>query len=611
MRVNKHGLSRTIDSDIKRQIRKECGFGCVICGSAIYQYEHIIPEFKDAKNHDVDKMALLCGSCHLNVTKGLWSKEKIFEHRKNPFSIINKESAFSMDITNKNKINITLGNCSFINTNNIVEIDNKVILKILPPECKGAPPRITANFFDQNETEVASIYNNEWIGNLEAFDIESVGSEFTIRSAKYKIDLKIEIKHPNIINILKINLNYNNKSLSGDIFNGFTLKSNSTEISFGKAKRIFKDVNYGMLIKGNDIYLSENRLFDFKRKNDEIKKETTGYIKAVGDIRVIVREKGDPKGQFKIEATGSEKNSYLNLEMPLDDTKRYSIHLNNKINAYQKCHCGSTINYKNCCYKNTKIINSFLKNKSISQYITYLAGTYKLENAIFDIRFVKGQIPTKLFVNHKKELNLKFNSANLPNFNRVAFSLALFDCIKGNYHYFLDPLYQDNRQNLIRNLDEFLIRIPLNDKLKRRGFDTANEFEVEYSAIIQNCIKPLTISENYKSIKNFILAIHLLGISYDCDFSSKEQENYVFNFYENNYPVAYDIFFNVIQIILNHNIYQFKEFNKCKLKILEYINVQFNEDFSKAKEQVEMHYNKTKDIDDDIADIEFNKPKID
>lgn len=75
--TNRHGLSRYIPPNIKRTIRKQCGFGCVVCGVAFSMYEHIDPEFCDAKEHDPNKMELLCGSCHgicdkLLITLNIW-----------------------------------------------------------------------------------------------------------------------------------------------------------------------------------------------------------------------------------------------------------------------------------------------------------------------------------------------------------------------------------------------------------------------------------------------------------------------------------------------------------------------------------------------------------
>ena len=85
--TNKHGLTRTIPSDIKLKVRKECGFGCVICGFWICEYDHFDPEFKDATSHDPKGIALLCGSHHGAKTKGLLTNDQVRSSRNNPYNI--------------------------------------------------------------------------------------------------------------------------------------------------------------------------------------------------------------------------------------------------------------------------------------------------------------------------------------------------------------------------------------------------------------------------------------------------------------------------------------------------------------------------------------------
>src|SRR5437016_5533012 len=84
--LNKYGLTRRPPAEVRRQIRQECNFGCVCCGLAIAQYEHIDPEFHEAKEHDPAKMAYLCGGCHDRVTRGVWSKAKVKADRKQPWA---------------------------------------------------------------------------------------------------------------------------------------------------------------------------------------------------------------------------------------------------------------------------------------------------------------------------------------------------------------------------------------------------------------------------------------------------------------------------------------------------------------------------------------------
>jgi hypothetical protein len=100
--INKYRLDRYIPSNIRRQIRQNSGFGCVICGCAICEYEHVNPPFSSAREHDPDKMTFLCSNCHDKVTRKIWSKDKVVKAMKNPYSLINKQSRFKLDLTGSN-----------------------------------------------------------------------------------------------------------------------------------------------------------------------------------------------------------------------------------------------------------------------------------------------------------------------------------------------------------------------------------------------------------------------------------------------------------------------------------------------------------------------------
>ena len=44
---------------LKREVRQRCGFGCVICGYPIYEYDHILGWAK-VKRHLTMKITILC-----------------------------------------------------------------------------------------------------------------------------------------------------------------------------------------------------------------------------------------------------------------------------------------------------------------------------------------------------------------------------------------------------------------------------------------------------------------------------------------------------------------------------------------------------------------------
>src|SRR5436190_17564410 len=90
--MNAHGLSRDIPEPIKRAVRQRCGFGCIICGSAVVQYHHFSPEYADATEHRAEGITLLCGRCHDKVRQA--GPEEIERYNAAPFC---KREGFAHD----------------------------------------------------------------------------------------------------------------------------------------------------------------------------------------------------------------------------------------------------------------------------------------------------------------------------------------------------------------------------------------------------------------------------------------------------------------------------------------------------------------------------------
>lgn len=206
-RKNKHGLNRHIPNKISLEIRQRCGFGCVVCGNAIYDYEHFNPEFHNAKKHDPLGITLLCPTCHGNKTRGFWSSTKIAADDKNPYCKRVGVSTLHMDVS-ASPFTIEILNQKIINTNVVLRILDTDLLRIDPPSIPGMPPEISGIFYDQHGNRIASIHKNVWNGNASNFDIISSGSTLEIRSKISALELVIEIDHPNILRILKMNLSY-------------------------------------------------------------------------------------------------------------------------------------------------------------------------------------------------------------------------------------------------------------------------------------------------------------------------------------------------------------------------------------------------------------------
>ncbi len=207
--TNTHGLSRSIPDKIKRSVRQRCGYGCVICGNAIYEYDHFDPEFKDSKKHSEDKITLLCMQCHGKKTRGFLSLKKVKQANDNPKA---KQNGFFENFDFGGQYpKVFIGSNVISNCQNIILVEGKSILKIDPPEEKGAPFLLSGCFFDENSNGILKINKNEWRGNPESWDVETTAGRIIIKTkATYTTTvLDVDVKDlPNQLTILNLNMKY-------------------------------------------------------------------------------------------------------------------------------------------------------------------------------------------------------------------------------------------------------------------------------------------------------------------------------------------------------------------------------------------------------------------
>jgi len=207
---NKYGLTRNIPSDVKREVRQNCGFGCVICGLFLYQYDHVDPSWTESKIHDPNAMCLLCPNHHTRKTEKSISLDDIKLACKNPKA---KEVSYSRDnefysIKKPNKIR--LGNWVFNNPKEILKIGGKILLAL--EETEDGTIALTGQFYDRNSKLILKIDKNEWQPLTGNWDVERVNKKLTIREKDRQISLTVIIEPQNLLVFDDIKMHY------GDIY---------------------------------------------------------------------------------------------------------------------------------------------------------------------------------------------------------------------------------------------------------------------------------------------------------------------------------------------------------------------------------------------------------
>ena len=206
---NKYGLDRKIPPDIKRAVRQHCGFGCVVCGLGIIEYEHVDPKFCKAKEHDADKIALLCPQCHSKVTRGFLSKEKIKKAMQQPLC---KQQGFAKEVFDfcGGHPSLQFGGVLLSNCPIPIQVGGQPLFKIEKPEQEGGPFRLSGVFCDSNGKITLQIMENEWIASTNSWDVEVLGGAITIREAPRKIHLKLAVEPPQKLIVERLDMSLNN-----------------------------------------------------------------------------------------------------------------------------------------------------------------------------------------------------------------------------------------------------------------------------------------------------------------------------------------------------------------------------------------------------------------
>lgn len=238
---NKFGLKRYIPSEIRRKIRSDAGYGCVICGGLFVDYEHIDPEFNKAKEHDPDKMTLLCSLCHDKVTRRVYSKNKVWKAKLKPKT---KQAGFARDILDPENTprKVIIGSSEFSMQQVLLVLHNKPILWFSDGSEPDSPYELNFIFHDNNSNVAGFINKNVFTGVLVENDITAQGYTIIVRKNR-KIFIEIKAKGGDALVISKMNSQYGKARArltgNGSLILGENVYSELKQSNSGSAAIVF------------------------------------------------------------------------------------------------------------------------------------------------------------------------------------------------------------------------------------------------------------------------------------------------------------------------------------------------------------------------------------
>lgn len=185
----------SIPEPIKRVVRKQCGFGCAICGMPFFQYDHI-EEYADVKEHTAENLVLLCPNHHSAKTTKKLSKERIREAKEKPFNVFHATtSPFKVEpskelITQLGSNVITGWHSDGKSDHNTIWVNGKSFLIIHSNEGWFT---ISIEVTDVDGNVLLSVKQGELVVSTENWDYEYEGENIKIRAELGNIILDLNL----------------------------------------------------------------------------------------------------------------------------------------------------------------------------------------------------------------------------------------------------------------------------------------------------------------------------------------------------------------------------------------------------------------------------------
>ncbi|MFZ0515124.1 MAG: hypothetical protein WAM14_26240 [Candidatus Nitrosopolaris sp.] len=150
-------LGRNVPLQTQRQLRKECFFGCALCGSPLLKYAHIVP-YNRIQAFLPENMISLCPIHYGKYDSGDLSESYLRDAKKNSHNKLQPQDAFFVE---SQELVINVGKSKFINTHRVLVIDDFDLITVTRDN--GKYLLFDVNFFDKINHMIATVSENSWV----------------------------------------------------------------------------------------------------------------------------------------------------------------------------------------------------------------------------------------------------------------------------------------------------------------------------------------------------------------------------------------------------------------------------------------------------------------
>jgi hypothetical protein len=191
--------TRNIPLPMQREIRQRCGFGCVVCGLPLFEYDHLLG-WADVQRHVAEEITILCDQHHRERGSGLLPTATVEEANRAPYNLrAGVSKPYDLHYTGR-ECEVVLGGNTFSAE------DAGYGTTLIPIYVDGIPllafilgdghVLLNLNLFDEFNALVLQIRNNQLTQSVSPWDIRLVGRNLVIREAERKILVDITFEPP-------------------------------------------------------------------------------------------------------------------------------------------------------------------------------------------------------------------------------------------------------------------------------------------------------------------------------------------------------------------------------------------------------------------------------
>jgi hypothetical protein len=238
-----------IPEAVKRLLRQRCGFGCAVCGSPIFDYEHI--DGYGITGNDPGRMTLLCPSHHREKTAGRLPLSLVEQANAAPHNRATTLGGSHELFFFGDEFVVDLGTVRFTFALGVESAEGAAIrvdgMTVLGARWESGRILITANIRDADNQPILVVKDGELQHSTEPWDVTFIGKSLIVRQGPGRVILEIQFHAPDRVEVVQAHMWANGIPvfvepsgevffpLTTNVFRGFVAQAGTLGFDLGEA----------------------------------------------------------------------------------------------------------------------------------------------------------------------------------------------------------------------------------------------------------------------------------------------------------------------------------------------------------------------------------------